>query len=237
MTDTHPFFRLVWRINGLIIFVVGILTIGVLIFLNYQLFHEIFGVHDVSSVINVESEQSGEIEQNWSYGSMLKVQGSPYLMLPLELKQNYKQTYYDKSASSTLNYLFVNGENNSEQNLLFDKNQYLINSYYLLSEPSDKNDSPVIAILFQVIKTDSNEDKRLSHADLVTIGISKPNGTAYQEIISNVNQLVGHQMIDKNTLLLLYHEGQDIFSVHIDLTDFSLRNKVMLPKQPLVGIH
>jgi hypothetical protein len=120
--------------------------------------------------------------------------------------------------------------NNSEQHWLFDTNQYLIYESHLLYESDNGQDKPVIAILYQLIKQDSNADQRLSSNDSMTIGISKPNGTAYQTILENVDDIVGKQLVDNQTLLLLYHSQDKVFSAHVDLNHFTIRNQVALPK-------
>ncbi|MCV6639602.1 hypothetical protein [Candidatus Albibeggiatoa sp. nov. NOAA] len=235
MTDPHPFFKLIWRINAFIVLAGGVLGIGVLSFASYQLFGEVFGTHRVGAVVNIEQDQA-KVEQDWSLGFLSKVHGSQYVMLPLELEQHYQQSYYDKSTSSVRNYLFLNAEDNSEQHWLLETNQYLITHHNVLTEPSDNQHRPSIAILYQVIKVDSNNDKRLSSRDLVTVGLSQLNGAGYKTVLNNIDEIVGQQVVDKNTLLLLYRQNDIVSSVHIDLNNFTIRNQVQLPEPPVMNV-
>ncbi|MEK7991942.1 MAG: hypothetical protein VSS52_013105 [Thiotrichaceae bacterium] len=227
MIDSNPFFKFIWRINALIILFAGILVIGVLIYLSNHIFSEIFGIRNVSNVVNIESEQDG-IKQKWLLGYMSKVAGTPYFMLPLELEQFYQQSYYEKGTTSIHNYLFINAISNNEQRWLMDNDQSLITKYHFLSEPNIDDKTNTIAILYQIVKQDSDGDKRLDVDDGLTISLSKPDGSAYHEILQNVERLFWQQVIDKNILLLTYRMGEDVFSMQVNLNDFSVLNKVKL---------
>ncbi|MEM7537716.1 MAG: hypothetical protein AAF639_36435, partial [Chloroflexota bacterium] len=153
--------------------------------------------------------------------------------------QAYDQSFSRKASLSVRNYLFIHSETN-EQHWLFDTDAYLIANNVHLSEKTllektlpekttmDKND--VQAILYQVIKTDTNGDQRLNYMDLQTIGVSLPNGKDYTAIVSEIDLLIGHRFIDSDTLLVLYQKDGTGYSLRISLPDFTIMDETELIK-------
>ena len=226
--EENKFFKLVWRFNGLILMVAGVLAIGLLIFVGYTLIKEKTGERNVTNIINIQEET--DIKENWELGYMSKIQGTSSIMIPLTSDQSYAQSYYTKSSSSIRNYLFINSKNNT-QNWLFKNNKYLINATDLLPEHqyNEKKDN-IKVIIYKIVKQDSNKDNRLTTDDLQTIALSMPNGAGYKEIIDDVDNFVGQSLVDKNTLLLVYQKKGIGFSAKVDLSEFVITNETVLPK-------
>ncbi|MEM7535967.1 MAG: hypothetical protein AAF639_27550 [Chloroflexota bacterium] len=226
--EESQFFRIVWRFNALIILCAGILAIGVLLFAGYTIMSEFTRDIDTRSVVNVD--EASEVEEAWSFGSMADIDGSPYLMIPFNSDQAYDQSFSRKASLSVRNYLFIHSET-SEQHWLFDTDAYLISNNVHLSEKTmamEQND--VQAILYQVIKTDTNGDQRLNYIDLQTIGVSLPNGEGYTEIISEIDLLIGHRLINNDTLLILYQKNGTGYSLRVNLPDFTTIDETELMK-------
>ena len=231
--EKSQFFRIVWRFNALIILCAGILAIGVLLFAGYTIVSEFTRDIDTRSVVNVD--EASEVEENWSFGVMVDIDGSPYLMIPFNSDQAYDQSFSRKASLSVRNYLFIHSETN-EQHWLFDTDAYLIANNVHLSEKilseniaaMDEND--VQAILYQVIKTDTNGDQRLNYMDLQTIGLSHPDGQRYTDIVSEIDSLIGHRLINSDTLLVLYQKNGTGYSLRINLPDFTIMDETELIK-------
>ncbi len=235
MTDTHPFFKLIWRINAILMFFSFFLAIGVLLYVSREIVDDIFGIRNVSDIVNIEENE--QIHQHWSLTSTDEVYGTPYFILSLQLEQSYEQSYYEKYSVSIRNYLFIDTQQNSKHHWLFDTNDYLIPHKDLLLDPTRDENQPnkTVAILYEVIAHDSNGDARLSDSDLHTVGLSKPDGSDYKAIMDNVDAVLSYKMLDSNTLMLLCraenHISNDVgvFSLHVDVNNFTILNKVKLP--------
>ncbi len=226
--EESKFFKYVWRCNGVIIMIAGLLAIGILLFVSYKLFQESTREREVRNIVNVE--ESSDIEEKWQLGYLSKIQGTSFGMIPLYSDQNYTQSYYDKSSSSVRNYLFINSEND-EKGWLFNNNNNLISDTSMLSveEFGDEN-RKVIAILYEVIKSDTNDDQRITNEDLKSISISRPNGKEYKEILTNVDVFVGQQLMGKDNLLIVYQRNNIGYSARVNLTNFSVSDETELPK-------
>ncbi|MBT3041009.1 MAG: hypothetical protein KME37_18960, partial [Candidatus Thiodiazotropha sp. (ex Codakia orbicularis)] len=226
--EENKFFRNIWRINGLILLVAGILAIGVLTFAGYKLYGET--THDRSARNIVNIQEGSEIKEKWHLGYMTDIQGTSYVMVPLNSDQSYAQSYYSKSASSARNYLFIDSKNN-DQHWLFKNNEQLIADKTMLSEHGYGNEERnVRAILYQVIKKDTDKDSRLTSKDLKTISISHSNGSGYKELTQGVDIFVGQHTVDENTLLIVYQKQGVGYSANVSLSNLALSNEQKLPK-------
>ncbi len=226
--EENKFFRFIWRFNGLLITITGVLAIGLMAFVGYKFAKDMSRERSTRNIVNVQEDNN--LKEKWKLGYMSDIEGSPYVMIPLNSDQSYAQSYYSKSSSSVRNYLFINSQNN-EKHWLFETNQYLIDDIDLLSEKeynSDKKD--VRAILYKIVKSDTNSDKRLTNDDLHAIGLSLPDGKGYKEILDGVDLFIGHRLIDKDTLLVVFQRKGIGFSANINLSGFAISNETELPK-------
>ncbi|NEQ00629.1 hypothetical protein [Moorena bouillonii] len=118
---------------------------------------------------------------------------------------------------------------------LFAKNDYLIASDRFISGTNDKENNrlkskPVIAVLYQIIKQDTNGDGRLTNNDLLTIAFTHFNGNDYQEVLSGVDKFLGYKVLKANSLLILYQRDGIAYSAKVSLDNFALSNEKEIAK-------
>jgi hypothetical protein len=227
--EESKFFRFVWRFNALVLMVTGgVLAIGALAFAGHIIFKDGTREQNTRNIVNVQEENN--IQEKWQLGYMSNIQGSPYVMIPLNSNKSSARSYYSKTSSYTRNYLFINSQNN-DKHWLFSTNQYLIADKDLLSEEENGSDeSEVRAILYKIIKSDTNNDMRLTNDDLQTVGISLPNGKGYKEILGGIDLFVGQRLIDKDTLLVVFQRKGVGFSATVNLSGFTISDETELPR-------
>ena len=228
--NENRFFRFVWRFNGLILMVAGMLSIFALLIGGYGFIRNTTRERGTRNIVNVQGD--APIEEKWQLGHMSPIEGGPYVMIPLHSDQKYAQSYYSKSSSSARNYLFINSQNN-KKHWLFDTNQYLIAYISLLSEKEFRAEKRNIrAILYRVVKRDTNGDKRLTDDDLQDMALSRPSGKGYKEILNGIDVFIGQRLIDEDTLLIVYQRKGIGYSANVTLSDFHIANESALPKVP-----
>lgn len=215
--DENRFFKLVWRFNGLILMIAGLLSIILLIFAGYMFIKEKTKNKDVSNVINIEKN----IEKKFQLGYITNIYGASSVMVSLNSEQNYPQAYFSKSTSSICNYLFINTKDNT-QHWLFDNNKsFILNTNSLPAYNYDEDKVSAKAIMYTVIKQDTNKDNKLTANDLKTIALSLPNGTGYKEIVDNIDKFIGQSPIDDNNTLIIYQKKGVDFSAIVNLSNFT----------------
>lgn len=226
--EENRFFKFVWRFNGIIFMIAGVLTIGVLGYASYKMYSDATRERNVANIVNVAENK--HIDEKWQLGHLEKIDGNPYVMIPLYSDQNYAQSYYSKSAQSTRNILFINIGNNQKRWLL-DTNDWLIISSDILPEREyNEKDRLAKVILYSIVKKDTNNDKRLTSEDKSVIALSELSGENYKEILRDIDVLIGQQLLDNKTLIVIYQKQGIGYSATVSLTDFSISNQTQLPK-------
>ena len=79
--EENKFFKLIWRFNGLVISVAGVLAVAVLVFVTYKLFQDVTGDRTTRNIVNIE--ESSEVKENWRFGQLSKFNHNRTLMIPL----------------------------------------------------------------------------------------------------------------------------------------------------------
>ena len=114
--EENKFFKLVWRFNGLIISIAGLLAIVVLLFASYEIYKSTTRDRSTRNIVNIDEGE--EIDEKWRYGQLNEVVGTNYFMLPLHSDQTFSRAYFSKSSYSTRNYLFINTETSEKSGCL-----------------------------------------------------------------------------------------------------------------------
>ena len=226
--EDNRFFKFAWRFNAIIFMLAGILAIGVLVFTGYQIFREATRERTTRNIVNVDKNQS--IDEKCELGRQYKIEGTSFIMIPLISDQSYAMASYSKSSHSARNYLFIDIQNNDKK-WLFQTNAHLIADIDFLTENENEEEARrVLAILYRIISKDKNGDKRLTDVDGISIAISRPSGHGYKEIINDVDRFVGHHVINKGSMLLIFQKDGRGYTANLSLTDFSVSNEAELPK-------
>lgn len=228
--EENKIFRLIWRFNAFVIMGAGLLAIAVLGFAAIAILRDVTRERQVGSIVNID--ENSEIEEELRWGELREIAGTPYLMLPLYSHQSYDRASYSKSTESTRNLLFFES-NTGEKRWLFDRNDYLIINDRALAEPSsDRQPAPVVAILYSLVKEDSDDNQRLDDRDRLTLALSQPNGLRYREILTDVERILGYRLSDGETLIIFYQSQENAYAAQISLNDFTAIEKTELPRIP-----
>lgn len=225
----NKFFTLVWRFNALVIAFAGTLIIVVLMYFAYQMFGDEPLINPITNL-----DDNNKVQSSWDFGVMESVKGTTIVIMPLYLNQGPPLGKYSskKHSNSLYNLLFLDTKTNKNSWLL-PTNEQLILSYDKLSRDSNIDES-VQAILYKIVKKDSNDDGYLTGADKITIALSGPEGKNYQEVISAVNYVLGYKLIADKDIFLAYESTNKDSSTtqiaKISLEDFKVTHNAELPK-------
>ncbi len=225
--EENKFFKLVWRFNGLVIAIAGLLAIAVLIFASFEIYKSTTRDRSTRNVVNIDEDT--EIKEEWRYGQLTKISGTNHLMLPLHSEQSFNRAYFSKSSNSTRNYLFINTET-SQKKWLFDHTDYLIESTDRLGLGGYDSKESTIAILYNLVKIDSDHNGRLTAKDLNTVAITRADGSNYKELIKGVEFIVDQSLLNDKELLLIYQKNGISYTSTIDLVNLEIAENEELPK-------
>ena len=222
MIERNLFFRIIWRLNALLIFSVGVMGILILGYLSWHLWEDAFGEKQREDIVNIDEEAA--IELKWQYRAIVDIDGSDYVMMPLESSQGYEQEYYGKFTEAARNVLFVNLVSN-DYHWLFPDHNRLILQHSAVSEMTYSTAPPIVrVIVFLLVEEDTNQDSRLTRSDLKTIALSHPEGRNVERIVTGIDELTGLRVVDKHRLMLFYQKDGQTHSMAVALSDFSISN-------------
>lgn len=220
--EENRFFKLVWRLNSLVIMAAGALAIVVLSYLVYYFAKELTERRTVWDIVNITPDQRDN--EAWQLGKPRNIWSTPYVMVSLYSDQDIALARSSKSSRSTRNILFINGQSN-EKRWLLPTNEYLIVQNNLLSQNSHGDKERLVrAILYSIVKKDTNRDNRLTSNDRLVVALSLPSGEGYKEIFHDIDVLVGYEFLDDDSLLLVYQKREVGYSAKVTLDDFSIAN-------------
>lgn len=214
--------------NTLIFFCVGLLLLSVLGYAAYQIYSSTFRDRSISEVVRLDGKDE-KSKTKVSLETFEPIVGTPYLFAPISAEQDYRQVYYDKSALSVRNYLVLNLNDKSAVRVVPNNNSLFLNADRI----GQKNEKGEIiktqAIWYQVIKTDTNGDKRLTETDQKTIAISDVSGKNYTELLPKVDRILGTHQPAATTLLLIHQTDEKNFVTEIDVLNRKVTETKELP--------
>lgn len=216
MSENNSFFRFIWRVNSLIILAIGLLGVSLLAygFIQNQSYKE------VSNIVNIQDNKDSK--ENYKLEANAQFLNDKYQVTPLVLTQDYEQSYYSKHTYSVKNYLFTDLEN-SKSYWLFKKNDKLILDLFRLEKNnliSTSKDTK--ALMYLVVKEDTNNDARLSIQDRFSLVLSTPSGKKYIELFEKLQSFVSWRFIDGLEIIVHYKKDGKYFSSNIDIEKFKI---------------
>lgn len=226
--NTTKLFRAVWRVNALLILLVGMLAFGVLAFASYEIYKEKFRRRAVSEVVNVEPNV--RVSSEWTLGGFERVDGTDYLMAPAYSTQSYQVSYYEKGSSSVRNYLFVNAADKTSRWLVPNNNYLFLAAEKLIQTDDAGKTNAAKWMKYELVKLDTNKDKRMTSEDHKTIAVSGVTGEGYTELIQGVDRMLGSKLRDESTLLIFHNTGENSFVSEINLPERRILITKELPK-------
>ncbi|MCP4986694.1 MAG: hypothetical protein GY928_11755, partial [Colwellia sp.] len=139
---------------------------------------------------------------------------------------SYGRGYFSPSR----NLLFVNKQT-KEMNWLFNNNGQLITNIDMLSIQKQYDENrKTDAILYKIIKKDTNADGQLTSEDLTDIAISYPDGSHYKEIFQTVERVFGTMNLNGKEVLVLYQSKGKGYASTIHLQDMSVQDTKEMPR-------
>lgn len=223
MDEENSFFTTLGRINSILFFLFILLGLGLLSFVTYKFYTDATSKRVISNIVNTQKEPT--LKKKFQLSSESSLVNERYLATPLSLIQSFEHSYYSKNSTSVQNYLFTD-ITNSKSRWLFDTNEYLLlTTTFIQKDRFKTNPTGAKAIFTQVVKKDTNGDKRLSQKDKKSLFISKIDGTLGSILVEDLDILNTWQILDDDTLFIIYQSKGIAHSAKVNLNTFELFEK------------
>ncbi|PAX60348.1 hypothetical protein [Brunnivagina elsteri] len=212
---------------------IALFLLLILGFSGYRIVQYIFRPRFVSNIVNIETDSNKKTTYNLN--AFISLPNSPYLIASINIGEDYRQGYYEKGADSTRNFLFFNVNDKSMRYLIPNNNLLFIshntlgkptesgvnelnNSTYLGKTPPNLNSlKEVKALWYEVVKNDTNNDKRLSGVDKKSIAMSDVSGANYTEVIDNINSVISTYQRDEKVWFVFWSSNNKNYASEIDI--------------------
>jgi len=128
--------------------------------------------------------------------------------------------YSGYSGYEIYNYVFFSSQPETF-NTLLPTNEYVVLQIvgFPSGTPTEKPEDfkPVKWWLYIVVKADTDGSGILDYSDKLTIGVTDVGGNMPTEVISDVDNVLGHTLKNENTLFVIYHSLNKNYVAKIDL--------------------
>jgi hypothetical protein len=220
---TDRFVRNIWAVNGVIFLGFFVVSFGfaAVIFIadrfdNTDYTDELIVGEDIE-----EAKKKGLILQGISYGSLVKLRGSEFYILPISAK-TYEEpkpktllgNSYEDAATiridgrTAINVLFLDSKFNVI-NTLTDKQIFISElNYPIFQEYDTYTDSAQHHITYQIAIADSDNDGTINFSDNDDLYISELDGSNLRQVTKNVD-VIEYSFPNRNQILIAYKTRTD----------------------------
>lgn len=215
--EPNRFFVVIQRINSVLFL---LLLLGGLALMAFGFYES--SRWERNNQVVVAPQEEGETDVELFVGDLEGVCGHDVQYVELEARERGGKFSSGGYGAETRNLLFLRGSEMSSA-WLFEGNQQLIRVHRALSkeESRSEDEEPVIALYYEVVRSDRNGDGRMDADDGSIIALSRPDGTGYREIESGVRRVVQQRVVDDGaTLLLLVQEEKRVMAKRYSLRTF-----------------
>lgn len=230
-------FSVISRINQSLVLIGLLSMLGLVVWVGVNIYLDAHKARAGEITIKASNEEDST-KKIINITGFRKIQGTDFLMTDITERDPSNHTIY--SGSKTTNIMFISSKEN-KAHLLFPHSKYMINSTNVLGFGSGFNnkdqDTADKAIICQYIKTDTNDNKMLDSHDALSIGLIHPDGTGLVEVLTDVESLLSDDVLDAETLSLIYQKGNKVISARYSLKTFKLLSSTTITDLLAVGNH
>lgn len=247
--EENKFFKTLWRINGLAIFIV--LFAASCLMLN-ELYDKLKRSPYKSEMIkSVAEDPKGK--EKWALGHPINIYGSNFTILPLvsenkeidakKMKRvNIENQFqneskllnaYNNRNKLIKNVLFINSSNNQSHWLFdgIDRLIFHIEPFQAMPLYLHNNGEPKTKLLFfQVVVKDTNGDQLLNYEDSPSLAVSNADGNHYKVIIEEYDRIISKAVFNKNKILIVYQNSGVGYSLLLNFKTLEVISKNELAK-------
>lgn len=212
---TRRFFVLVWRVNALVIFGVGLLAAAVLAFAAWQIYRDQTRTRHVSGVATVAP---GEVAgQTAEIGGFEAVSAAGVLRAPLHVRQVQPLRMSSKDAEFVGNYLYFDPATRATHWLRPETKGVLLSTRSLAWPATGPEPRSVAAEVYVAVDEDTSGDGRYSASDSKRIAVSDPDGRNYRIVVARADRVNDVRLLARDRLLILYAVGPRLMGLELDL--------------------
>lgn len=237
--EQNKFFKWLWRLNGLIIFIAAIALSVLALTEAYNKYS--YKPLKQESIVSVADDPKKE--EKWKLGQSINITGNNVLILPLisenlkipiqhrkyERSESYSSQSYSHRRFISKNILFINTLTNKSFWLFKGFDRLLLHTE-LFHKGHRFPHQKVMALFFKVITKDTNGDHIINFEDRPSLSISNPDGSNYRIVINSYERIISKSLVEDDKVLIVFQNEGVGYSILLQLNTFKILSKHELPK-------
>jgi hypothetical protein len=218
--EMNRFFRYLWNFNAVVVAFAGLLAIAVLAFAAFEFYEDFLRPRGTNAVAQAGPGRATGDEL--TFGGVSTAKGWHSLRIPLRSSQSSSGISSGKTAPSTRNFLF-HDLNTGESRWLFpNQDQVIAHHRPLTVAKGGESEDFVLALYYEVVKADTDDDGRLGSGDRIVIALTLPDGQGYKEVVQDVDRVIGTQAISDDVLIVIFQSAEAAYAARLSLPGFEL---------------
>ena len=232
MHEENRFFRILWRVNAVLLALTGLLAVGLLCTVAVGLLMSNFGRHD--EPVPMKSAAGDKVRYELApEGTPL--QGTPFMLYTLNRRSG---AFADEGSFSgrgntgqDANYLIVDSGTASGTWLFAHETQAIWSHVLLYKTPSADGGDVVTAMILTVADTDTDKDGALTGRDRQSLCFYRP-GDARAVKFFTADNIWSVRQIDADRFSVVYGDGGKTAAAVFSTHDVALLRTGVLPDFP-----
>lgn len=224
------FFAVVWRINALLLFVVGVLATAILCVVAVIFVKDATRTRHVDNVANVAL---GEVKRtDATLGNFETVNGVGVLRAPLRTTHDHDYGSGSRESVFVRNYLFYDPESRTVRWLKPSMDSLITQTWSLPNADHGRKTDHTEVFVYAITSTDTNDDGKLTELDQKRIAVSSPTGEDLRVLVDGADRVNEARLTSAGKLLVLYSVGAKLYAVEASTVQSAVapsRYEIALP--------
>jgi hypothetical protein len=207
-------FATIWRINSVILLVVGTLAGVVLTLAAILFFKDVTRTRYADDVAKVAV--GGDLPSQAHLGSFEDLPKSSVLRAPLRVTQSYSLGSGSKEASSVRNYLFYEPGTRMTRWLKPSMDSLIVRTWSVPEDDFRKPRLDWVSSVYAVVVSDTSGDGALTESDQIQIASSSPDGSNFRVLVEKADRVNEARLLASDKILVLYSVGAQLHAVEFN---------------------
>nr|WP_315495434.1 hypothetical protein [uncultured Rhodoferax sp.] len=220
-------FIIIGRINNVLLLLVLIGAAGSVVWMTAE--SNQWKRRGAVEVADAESGANKSVLLNFE--KIENITGSNTQLMRLTAQEKSAKFSSGGYGGETRNVVFLTGTEKAARWLFKEHKNLVLVTAQLSSESRSSKEEPTRALYFEYVSNDTNQDGALSSADHSNIGLTRPDGTAFVEVLNGLSRVLSYEMLDEQNLSVIYQKGKAVRHAK-----FSVANLKLVTDQEIVNV-
>jgi len=203
-------FRILWRINAVVILLTGISVCLICTVLGYYFVNSIPRTN-TPTLAKADEQSTVQSAKEWKITSAERIQRGNIIRCELSSGNYYKGgSFSSRDTAATLNYLYYD--------LASGNSRWLLPTFNSVINAKDDMYFPGIPLDERSLRWTSFTVAEAG-AHSLSYAIANPDGTSYRVLLKDVDEIINASLVDEFDLVVFYRKSDKSFVCRIDLKD------------------